>query len=779
MKKFSIICLSVLMLIMLASCTSGNPGENTESGIENSENASLSADDVITILENGASEYAVVRSDYAKGTQLEAAVALRNAFEENVGYTITITSDWYKKGTDPVLPEYEILVGDTNRPESEAALEGLEGVEYVIAVIGNKVVINGTSDYAILTGVETFISQYLTSSTIKLPRDLRQTGPVVIDRAGKVYNIPTAKMDTFGFWHHDIVRLIVSLQGLYNRDFEETDSLLHLTYNSDDTFWYNYISGEGMFLENHEMVDLNTFDEFWSIFGEIITEHGMVLWDGDVPATANVAGTICGVDGYLPVRYDTAEKSLYNTLLSRGVEVKMSLVDMFTGEGKIPDTDIDSTGSTKNDAYIWAAEKYLEKTSKDYIAYTLDAAGCVSGNFIYETSKATQGVDAFWNSLYNHDYYVMKGMFFFDLTINATEAPCDDPDQPKGTDRETCEYLMKKYYEHRGGELAQLIGFPPWWMKYTTHHDLGNIVATTLEWDFTDFITRYNLIKEADAAMPCCMTNASVYNKFPLEEKYESAAKKAWNESEEHEVYDKYTRYFTIYMGDYDSSAWFKDLVPGFWDDSARGTLPIAWGFNPNLCERAPMVWDYVMKNQSENDFFMSGDSGAGYVIPTSLVNDKLRDYPSAADQWVSYCQKYFNLFDLDITGFIINGNYAIDNDVFEMYNEISPVGSFHNTSMKRLVIYKGVPYLHMMNGISKTPEQSTYEAMYNYAQHRVNFAIYRTVQQNPTDMKKTVEGYLEYANERDKKFTYKYVDPYTLFDLIRQSGQGSKVKAD
>ena len=41
-----------------------------------------------------------------------------------------------------------------------------------------------------------------------------------------------------------------------------------------------------------------------------------------------------------------------------------------------------------------------------------------------------------------------------DLTINATEAPCDDPDQPKGTDRATAEYLMKKYYEYRGGELA-------------------------------------------------------------------------------------------------------------------------------------------------------------------------------------------------------------------------------------------------------------------------------------------------------------------------------------
>lgn len=775
MKKYLPLCLCIMALVlavMFTSCTAESP-ETTPESVDIS---TLDPSEVLTVLENGSSEYTVVRSDYAKGVPLEAAVAVRNAFEEKLGYEMIITSDWYKKGTDPVLPEYEILVGDTNRPESDAALEGLTGSSYIITVINNKIVLHGTTEYAIMNAAELFIETYLTSDTVKIPRTLHLTGEVVIDRANKVYNFKTGSIDSFGFWHHDITRLIVSLQGLYNRDFEENNSLIHLSYNGDDTFWYNYISGEGMFLENHEVVDVANFDQFWSLFSDIIIEHGMVLWDSDVPATANVAATICGVDGYLPVRYDESEKSLYNKLLSLGVEVKLSLVDMFTGEGKIADTGIDSTGSTKNDAYLWAIDKYLEKTSKNYIAYTLDGAGCVSGNFIYETSKATQGCDAFWNSLYNHDYYIMKGMFVFDLTINKTEAPCDDPDQPRGTDYETCKYLMEQYYEYRGGELAQLIGFPPWWMKYTTHHDLGNIVATTLEWDFTEFITAYNLIKEADAAMPCCMTNASVYNKFPLAESYTSIAKSNWNASAEHEVYDKYTRYFTIYMGDYDSSAWFKDLIPDYWNDSARGTLPIAWGFNPNLCERAPMVWDYVMKNQTENDYFISGDSGAGYVIPSALVNPKLRDYESAATRWIDYCHKYFNIFDMDITGFIINGNNPIEPDVYEMYNQISPVGSFHNTLSNRLTIYKGVPYLHMMNGISNTPNESTYEAMYNYSLNRVNFSIYRTVQQNPTDMKKTVEGYIEYANAKEKKYTYKYVDPYTLFDLIRQSGVGKKI---
>jgi Flp pilus assembly pilin Flp len=141
--------MTLVLAVMFTSCTAESP-ETTPESVDIS---TLDPSEVLTVLENGSSEYTVVRSDYAKGVPLEAAVAVRNAFEEKLGYEMIITSDWYKKGTDPVLPEYEILVGDTNRPESEAALEGLTGSSYIITVINNKIVINGTTEYAILVGV--------------------------------------------------------------------------------------------------------------------------------------------------------------------------------------------------------------------------------------------------------------------------------------------------------------------------------------------------------------------------------------------------------------------------------------------------------------------------------------------------------------------------------------------------------------------------------------------------------------------------------------------------
>ena len=109
----------------------------------------------------------------------------------------------------------------------------------------------------------------------------------------------------------------------------------------------------------------------------------------------------------------------------------MSLVGKFTGSGTIPDTSIESSGSAKCDAYLWALEMYMDKCSTEVMGYVLDGAGCIPGTTTYEGAEST---NAFYNQIYNHDYFVMKKAFCFDLTSNAKEAPFDDPTQPMGTD---------------------------------------------------------------------------------------------------------------------------------------------------------------------------------------------------------------------------------------------------------------------------------------------------------------------------------------------------------
>lgn len=570
-------------------------------------------------------------------------------------------------------------------------------------------------------------------------------------------------------YEKDAARLICSLQGLINRDYETNGNILVYVINDHlDDFWLDYIIGEGKSFHHLALKDLNSFEEFLEIFREVICSCGMILWDENVPATANVAATVCGLEGYLPVKYDENDDSFYNQLKKAGVPEKQSLVGLFGKDGSI---DMGS-GSAKCDAYLWAMDKYFDRCSSRYIAYVLDGASCSRTSPCYNPQSPS---NVFSNCIYNHDYYIARRCFFFDLTCYDKEAPIDDPNQRLGTDRETFIKILRRRYDRANGEIGQLLGFPPWWMKYTKDSGTGGVIATVLEWDCVCLGSAFNLAKEADAAHPCSMPNASAYCN------YKSHVKEyRWPRPKERLKFDKNTKYFTIYGGDYDSAAWLRNHVCNFFShENARGSLPINWAFNPNLSERAPMVFDYVYENMTDNDFFVAGDSGAGYVIPYGLTAEcDYRENPPAIFEWAEYSKPYYERFDYDITGFIINGNETVTNEIMAAFNRISPKGSFHNSLKRPLTVYNGTPYLHLQNEVSGKPDriEASLPVMYEYMSDymgKFNFSGYRTVCDSPDETKQLVERFIAYAKEHDPRFEYKYVDIHTFFDLVLQSGQG------
>ena len=570
-------------------------------------------------------------------------------------------------------------------------------------------------------------------------------------------------------YEKDAARLICSLQGLINRDYETNGNILVYIINDHlDDFWLDYIIGEGKSFHHLALKDLNSFEEFLEIFREVICSCGMILWDENVPATANVAATVCGLEGYLPVKYDENDDSLYKQLKKAGVPEKQSLVGLFGKDGSI---DMGS-GSAKCDAYLWAMDKYFDRCSSRYIAYVLDGASCSRTSPCYNPQSPS---NVFSNCIYNHDYYIARRCFFFDLTCYDKEAPIDDPNQRLGTDRETFIKILRRRYDRANGEIGQLLGFPPWWMKYTKDSGTGGVIATVLEWDCVCLGSAFNLAKEADAAHPCSMPNASAYCN------YKSHVKEyRWPRPKERLKFDKNTKYFTIYGGDYDSAAWLRNHVCNFFShENARGSLPINWAFNPNLSERAPMVFDYVYENMTDNDFFVAGDSGAGYVIPYGLTAEcDYRENPPAIFEWAEYSKPYYERFDYDITGFIINGNETVTNEIMAAFNRISPKGSFHNSLKRPLTVYNGTPYLHLQNEVSGKPDriEASLPVMYEYMSDymgKFNFSGYRTVCDSPDETKQLVERFIAYAKEHDPRFEYKYVDIHTFFDLVLQSGQG------
>ncbi|UVI27362.1 sugar-binding protein [Paenibacillus spongiae] len=184
---------------------------------------------------------------------------------------------------------------------------------------------------------------------------------------------PTSKLS------YDYLKLATALQGVVNRTntqlyyFYESNSIAKEAGMDIDHFWLDELRKEGGALAARTLVTAASFsavlDQFASAF------NGVVVWDQNVPATANVASTATGAENLLPVRFDETPGSPYDELVvKRQMPVAVNLVGKFTGQGTIPDTDLASTGSAKNDAYLWAKVRYLDSglTNPTMMAYGLD-----------------------------------------------------------------------------------------------------------------------------------------------------------------------------------------------------------------------------------------------------------------------------------------------------------------------------------------------------------------------------------------------------------------------
>ncbi len=588
----------------------------------------------------------------------------------------------------------------------------------------------------------------------------------------------------------DKARLLYSLQGLVNRDFGMDDDhtvLMYVVGDGSDADWLKVITEEGTIAAELTPVTITKWDDFMATFGDVIRACGIIAWDGNVPATANVAATICGLDGYLPVLYGCP---LHSELVAANVPVKQSLSGVFRNGRKgqaINGTSLTSTGSAKNDAYLWALEKYFPRCSSTYLAYTLDGAICIKdyGDLYADNPIAVAGGN---NCLTNMDYFIARRCFVYDLAVYKGDAACDDPAQQNGQasvgeDNRTMLKIFAARFKRANGAFGQLLGFPPWWAKYTAFHDMGSKGEVWNEWLFAEYITCYNMAKEADAQAPASMTNGSVYYKYvPHTKQYTN------NHNKQDLAFNSNVFYYTFYVGDYDSSAWMKQHVHTMWlkngGDRRRGALPLMWSFNPNLSYRVPMIFDYVYEHRTDNDYFAAGDGGAGYVMPSALVQGTVMpnmgearpvENGEAGNLWAAYSKPFYDRFDLDITGFIINsGISAMPANVASFMNKISPVGSFMNSSGTRLGLYNGTPYIHCYNQI--TTGQSA--AMYSYATNTMrgyNFGAYRTICQTPTQMYTIVNDFNAYA--AGKGLTTQFLDPYTYFALVRKSGQGTQIR--
>lgn len=476
---------------------------------------------------------------------------------------------------------------------------------------------------------------------------------------------------------YDIPMAVYALQGLVNK----SGPRLWIKQFSEDTTWWNRMREKGNWLANKTVVTIPTgFNNLVTLFNTFRTDiNGVVLWDPDVYATANVACTVAGADNLIPIRYDPTPGSVYSTLVANGprLPVVVDLTGKFTGSGVIWGTNIPSTGSKKCDAYIWAKVNYLEtgKSNPEILMYAVDGYWLEAWNMVGNPG----------HTLPCRDFVIQNKGFFFDLNVWADETPVDDPNQPLGTDLATLRSILYAAAIRAPG-MVHVVGFVPWPMKYTTW---GNGAAggthdpVPTEWEYARWLSHYNAYMDADAYNIVDMANASIYCQFPLPDRLVQNRQLSLVDLRKLGYVDKNKvvsplNFLNIYMGDYDSACWVQKMAYARWDDSNRGTIPISWAFNPNHIRRIAAVMEYYYRTRSDLDSFIAGDCGAGYVNPTCLFGTRLSGLPSAKDIWIQHNLKYNRATSIKIAGFLINGtNGPVTQEADEMYAQFSPYGTF------------------------------------------------------------------------------------------------------
>ncbi len=171
MKKITILLLVLCMILpSFAACTGGSGDETTEAEVPAEttlEETTAPAPSGLLLASNGASDYVIVRPTECQSFILDAMSDLRKAVTDKYGVTLKPQDDWVKglaKGEAYTSEAPEILIGETNRPESIEALASLQPGEYKVCVSGNKLILIGTTDYLTSLAVQEFV-KYVEAST--------------------------------------------------------------------------------------------------------------------------------------------------------------------------------------------------------------------------------------------------------------------------------------------------------------------------------------------------------------------------------------------------------------------------------------------------------------------------------------------------------------------------------------------------------------------------------------------------------------------------------------
>ncbi|MBQ8288426.1 MAG: hypothetical protein IJX76_06610 [Clostridia bacterium] len=228
MKKLSIFVALLSVSLLLFSC-----GGKDDVPADTTAVTEAPVKDVV-VSENGVTEYKIVRSARSSDGVKSVAIDLRSAMIDALGAAPTLSDDFVMDDAALTADAPEILIGETNRPDSIALQETLpEGNSYAIAVKGSRIVIVATSEAVLAEAVDYFIETYVETAEggkLMIKGDLLITETLTdFVRKGWVLSCPSPVVGSLaeGFYN--------SGSGLADDIRKETDEYSRMQVVSDVT----------------------------------------------------------------------------------------------------------------------------------------------------------------------------------------------------------------------------------------------------------------------------------------------------------------------------------------------------------------------------------------------------------------------------------------------------------------------------------------------------------------------------------------------------------------
>ena len=120
-------------------------------------------ENILNLINTGVTDYVIVRDYNASQAVVDAINNVVKSIKEDTGADIEVRLCYIDRPGEAsdVVAEKEILIGATNRTESEQALDGLLADDYTLQVVGQKLVVGGGGDSGTLKALAILLNKHI------------------------------------------------------------------------------------------------------------------------------------------------------------------------------------------------------------------------------------------------------------------------------------------------------------------------------------------------------------------------------------------------------------------------------------------------------------------------------------------------------------------------------------------------------------------------------------------------------------------------------------------